>query len=392
MQHRILITALSLFAFWAGFLFPGRVAQAQVTAPVGSFLGSPLEIGSEPITTLGVVAGDPAHEFYRIVTPFTLPGGEVAVPLVDDREIRIFDPRGEHLRTIGGRGEGPGEFLALDQAWARGDTIEAFDGRTRRITRFLPGDSVETIRLQPVLSAQAVIPGGPGPGWILSGVASAEFGSRDDMVAHSFGPDGKHLGEIAHTLGMARYRTPLLSGPDPISPKAVMAVGNGGLYIGETLTPTVTQVNPAGDTISQLSWTPENAHDPDEAFGIVVAATRNQAGQERAVELQAQMEAFPVRDRVSVFWGLLVDELGYLWVRPFDPSEHALSLGGFWSVGMGGQWRVFNSDGTEVPSVVLPSRFEPAHIAADRIVGIHRDDLGVETVRVYSLERTGQLP
>jgi hypothetical protein len=336
-----------------------------------------------------VESGDPIQEFYRVVTPFILPSGEIAVPLADDRQIRIFDSEGQHLRTLGGRGQGPGEFLDLDQAWVRGDTIEAFDGRTRRITRFFPGDSVETVRLQPVLSAQAVVPGGMGPGWILSGVASAEFGSRDSMVVHSFGPDGRHRGAIGHTLGMARYRTALISGPDPISPKAVFASGPNGIYLGETLTPTVTGLNEAGDTLSQLTWLPKNLHDPDDAYGIVVATARDRAGPQRAIELQAQLEAFPVRDQVSVFWGLLVDELGYIWVRPFDPSEHALYLGGFSGVGMGGEWRVFSAGGTEVDSVVLPSRFEPTQITRDRVVGIHRDDLSVETVRVYPIERIG---
>jgi hypothetical protein len=188
---------------------------------------------------------------------------------------------------------------------------------------------------------------------------------------------------------MARFRTHLLTGPDPISPKAVFAAGAGAVYVGETLTPTVIAVNEAGDTLSHLTWTPENTHDPNEAFGIVVATARDQEGPERAVELQAQLEAFPVRDRVSVFWGLMVDELGFLWIRPFDPSEHALYLGGFSGVGMGGRWRVFTADGNEVNPVVFPSGFEPTHITHDRIVGIHRDELGVESVRVLPLQRTG---
>jgi hypothetical protein len=379
----------ALFGLMAGLPLPGTHLLAQESPSETGLPGSPLALLDEPITNLGVVAGDPAQEFHRVVTPFALPSGEVAVPLADDREIRIFAPDGEYLRTLGGRGEGPGEFLDLDQAWIRGDTIEAFDGRTRRITRFFPDDSVTTVRLQPVLSAQAVVPGGPGPGWILSGVASAEFGGRDDMVVHSFGPDGTYRGEIAHTLGMARFRTRLLTGPDPISPKAVFAAGAGAVYFGETLTPAVTAVNESGDTLSHLTWTPENTHDPNEAFGIVVATARDQEGPERAVELQAQLEAFPVRDRVSVFWGLLVDELGFLWIRPFDPSEHALYLGGFSGVGMGGRWRVFSAEGAEVDSVVFPSRFEPTHITRDRIVGIHRDELGVESVQAFPLQRTG---
>ena len=388
MRRWISTTKLSLASVLAGVALLATTGHAQESPSEAGLRGAPLQIPIEPTTTLGAAGDDPAHEFYRIVTPFVLPSGDIAVPLAEDREIRIFGPAGHHIRTIGGRGEGPGEFRDLDQAWARGDTIEAFDGRTLRITRFFPGDSLETVRLTPILSAQSVITGYSGPGWALTGVASAEFGSRDRMAVHSFGPSGRHLGEIAHTLGMARYRTPLISGPDPISPKAVFAAGGDAIYFGETLTPRVIAVNQAGDTLSELTWDAADAFDPEEASRIVIDAALDQAGPGRAAELQAQLEAFPVRDRVSVFWGLLVDELGYLWIRPFEPAEHSLFLGGFSGVGMGGNWRVFSPDGTELDSMTLPPRFEPAYIARDRIVGIYRDDLGVETVRVHPLERT----
>ena len=38
-------------------------------------------------------------------------------------------------------------------------------------------------------------------------------------------------------------------------------------------------------------------------------------------------------------------------------------------------------------SVELPSELEPHQITSDAVVGIVRDELGVESVRVHSLER-----
>ena len=55
------------------------------------------------------------------------------------QEIHVFDPEGEFLRTLGGQGDGPGEFRdALGPAIAPGDTLWVADQRAPRYSIFAP--------------------------------------------------------------------------------------------------------------------------------------------------------------------------------------------------------------------------------------------------------------
>lgn len=60
--------------------------------------------------------------------------------------IRVFSPEGKHLKTLGGRGRGPGEFLYLSaMAIGADDELIVYDSRSRRLTTFYNlGDSVTT--------------------------------------------------------------------------------------------------------------------------------------------------------------------------------------------------------------------------------------------------------
>jgi len=53
-----------------------------------------------------------------------------------ERKIRVYDPTGALLRTIGRRGGGPGEFQTLSDFGVVGDTLWVYDSPQRRITLF----------------------------------------------------------------------------------------------------------------------------------------------------------------------------------------------------------------------------------------------------------------
>ncbi|MHB1195090.1 MAG: NHL repeat-containing protein [Longimicrobiales bacterium] len=322
--------------------------------------------------------GVPAEELDRVVTPFLLPDGHLAVPLEAFGEIRIFDAGGKHLSTVGREGEGPGEFRSLQAAWARGDTIEAFDDRLLRITRFPPGGPAEVIPIELIPSAQAAVPGSPSYGWVVMGVADAGMGRRDQVALHRFSRDGSYLGEVGRFEGMARYRTPVFSGPDPLSPKTVFVVSGDRIYAGETLTPSMRVIGPDGSAEREITWIPAAEVSPAAAYQAVVEAAVAQARPNEAQQTRLRLESFPKTDRVSVFWGAQVDANGFLWIRPFDPLRHSLELGGYSSTGPGGTWLVVAPDGSAVSAVTVPAQLEPAMITSSDMVGIRRDELGVE--------------
>jgi hypothetical protein len=357
------------------------------TAAVGMQPSAPIEVESAPRLCVGVTEGDPAQVFDRVVTPFVLQNGRLVVPLAGPGEIRVFDASGSHVTTLGRKGEGPGEFMSLQAAWARGDTIEAFDSRLLRITRFLPDGAGEVVTIAPIPSAQVAVPGSSSFGWVLTGVADAGMGRRDQVALHRIGRDGSHLGEVARFEGIARYQVGNFSGPDPLSPKTVYAAHGDRIYAGETLTPALDVFGPDGTLERRITWTPGTPSPADDAYETVINAAVAAAPADMAEYTRARLEAFPKASAVSVFWGVLVDDAGFVWIRPFDPIQHALVLGGYASPGKGGDWTVIAPDGVTSTPVTVPSQLEPWQITSTDMIGIHRDELGVESVCAHRVAR-----
>lgn len=352
--------------------------------------GAPVAVDSAPMLAVGVLEGNPAEQFGGVVDPFLLPDGSLAVPDRGSSEVRIFGPDGALLRRLGGPGEGPGEFTSLRSAWPRGDTVEVWDSGARRITRFLPDGEVDVV---PVRATGRPLDAGVGPlgdGWVLVSVGSG--GGRDRMAAERISREGEPLGTAVELPGMARHRTPGMAGPHPVTPTALFAVRADRLYAAETLTPAVRVYDAAGDSVGAIPLSLPDPGDPGEVFRAVVdSAVAREEGRAaaRPEETRRGLSAFPEPERVSRFWALLADPEGFVWVRPYDPFEHALALGGSPAGrgGPGGEWLVVDRDGMEVGRVRVPPGLEPVRITTEAVVGIHRDELGVESVRVHALKR-----
>ena len=351
--------------------------------------GLPLRVEAEPRTGVGVLDGDPIQQFKGVMTPFVLKDGRLVVPVSGDGVIRIFDGAGDHVESLGGTGEGPGEFRSLDAVWARGDTVEAFDSELRRITRFFPDGGSDVVVLDAAGPAQAAVPGALSDGWAFVSVAEIGDDGRDRMVVHRFGLDGSHRGAVAQVAGMVRHRTGRGTGPAPLSPRATFAVHDGHLYAAETLSPMVQVLDSAGQLTRTLTWTAERGESPAEAAVAVVNALVARAGADQAEATRQRFEAFPVPDTLSCFWDFIVDKLGFVWVRPYEAEKHSVYLGGATNggAGPGGEWLVLSPSGTVVGSVRIPPSLEPAQITENAVVGIEHDSYGVEYVRVHSLVR-----
>lgn len=349
--------------------------------------GTPRSISPEALFTVGTVQGDSTEQLHNVVTPFPLDGGRLAVPQGSSNTILIFDEEGTLQRTLGGTGEGPGEFAALDGAWVVGDTIEAWDFKLKRITQFFPGDSVRVVPLEQVGGVQRAIPGRLGNSWAVMGVESAGFGTRDELVVHQFDLNGEHLGPLTGTKGMTRFRTSATAGPDPLSPRPLFAVSGGRLFVGETFTPRIQVFNADGDSVSTVKWTPLSTVSPEEAFQVIVDSAVARAESDQREDRRTELESFPVREQVSVFWDMKVDDHGYIWIQPYDPARHSLLFQGMRRAGPGGTWTVLSPDGEPQTTITVPDGVQPITIADDRVVGIRTNELGVEFVTVHALQR-----
>lgn len=381
----------SLIAFGGMLALAGCGAEPDA-GPVGeSVPGAPLEIEAEPALSVGVLGGDVYQEFNRVVRPFLLPDGRLVVPNSGGYDIRVFAEGGEFLEALGGRGEGPGEFTYLSAAWPRGDTIEAFDSRLRRVTRFLPDGSTEVVPIVGGEYPDLGLGAGPvGRGWALGGVVFAGHGQRDRVSVHHFDRDGVHLGELVSVGGIVRYSAGNLGGgPEPMSPRSVVVAEGTYLYVGDTLEPVIRRTSAPGAPDGEVAWEPAASTPVRDALDRVIDRAVSEAPADEASATRARHEAAPVPDELSVFWDFLVDPEGFLWIQPYEPLAHAFALGGRYAggVGSGGAWSVLTTGGQPAGSIEVPDGLELTQITRTSVVGIRRDELGVESVHVHRIRR-----
>lgn len=112
---------------------------------------------TEPLLSLGVADDPPEEAFGFVAGAVLLADGGVAVADAFDLRIAVFDSVGEHVRSFGRRGSGPGEFEAIAAVGRyRGDSLYVGEFGARRITVLDPSSGEGR-----VLRPGASLPGVP---------------------------------------------------------------------------------------------------------------------------------------------------------------------------------------------------------------------------------------
>ena len=308
-----------------------------------------------------------------------LSSGDIAVAEGIAGEIRVFDDGGRHLRTFGRRGEGPGEFVGLRTiAELPGDTIAAIDPLGGRVSLFKSSGTFARSFLIPRLSgasAPRVI------GWLDDGTllinALTRSPSRDarDHSTHflyAVGRDGEVLGTLGEFPGakLGRNGSGLAFGG-----RAEFAAGGNLAWYGHSSRFELTGLDRSG-SIRRIvrvdrAPTPVTQAEIDEYRAVIEESLRGRSG--------------PAADRIRatefattnpVHLGVLSDEEGNLWVERFPSEDSGVR-----------EWDIFDAEGGLAGHLATPDGFRITQVDAQFVLGVHRDSLDVETVRMYRLNR-----
>jgi hypothetical protein len=180
-----------------------------------------------------------------------------------------------------------------------------------------------------------------------------------------------------------------MSGPEPFSPRPVVGVQRGLLYIADNQTPSIRVLQSNGTVQRTITWQPGPGASPREALRMVIDSAIASGPANQAANTRLRWEAAPERERLPAFALFIVDELGLIWVRPYEPLEHSTAFGGLLRPGggPGGRWTILSPAGVKLGVVDMPSDLEPIRITADAVIGVSRNELDIESVRVHAIRR-----
>lgn len=361
--------------------------------PEGSRLG--WRIDPVPILSIGALEGEEPYLLHQVFTALRLSDGRVVVANRGSHQLRVFDGSGAHLETWGGQGEGPGEFNSLLQVarWP-GDSLIAWYSQQDRLSVFdEDGNFGRTLR-----------PGDPGNLVAEASPGGAILASRSS--GEGLGPadaDGLVRRERRYEVADAAGRLIASLGPRPDADLQVSA--SGGAYTFRTLpftrsTRTATwgelfivapthsyEIRAYGPTGAltlvvrreHALVAPTPAHQETEIERrVALRPPEEQAARRR--ELRERFAEVPMPETFPAFAAIVADALGHLWVQEYDlPGQERPSP----------LWTVFDPAGRVLGFIETPSGLRIYEIGEDYILGRATDDLGVEYVRMWSLERTG---
>lgn len=349
-------------------------------------------VGARPVVDVGAFEGAEAETLFRVVDAVRLDDGRIAVANAGTSEVRYFDASGAHVETVGGQGGGPGEFQRIMRLIRlASDSLAVFDGGTRSMSVLDPaGAFVRRIRPDPALSVSAIVGTWPG-GWVAAarrgGTGELPRGLiRPDLVYVSMTSDGS---AVLDTLGVFSSTERVLdistSGGEirsvsvftpPFGRSTTVRSREGRLYVGTQDAPEIRTYEAGGRLVRILRTAGEMQPMTTELVDRFITRRVADVPPEERNERRQAIAALPIPDFVPPYGTFRLDRAGRLWVQDYPGIDDS------------NDWSIYDSGGVLAARITLPDTFTPYDIGDDWLLGRETDELEVEHVRMYRLNRS----
>ena len=357
--------------------------------------GGGWSVAAVPQLSIGAVEGDADYQLYGVAGAHRLADGRIAIVNAGTSELRLYDATGGYQGSFGQQGEGPGEFTSMRLVGVTGrDVIVLADAALRRLTTVHPddgmlGNGLVDAAVLPFLNPAGLFADGSavfGGHFDVSRIMEMEEGlNRAPTVYRSCAPDGSLATDFGDFPGAAfflewaerngrRNLNPYLI-PFGMLPQATVSADF--FYFGGGDTYEIQAYAPSGELVRliRLDREPIRTTEEDKRH-YIEESVPDGVGEERAMELRALFEHLPASATFPTHGQLKADALGYLWVEEYRLPREETPV-----------WQIFGPDGALAGRVSLPLGVGILEIGADYLLGIRFDDMDVEFVELYGLER-----
>ena len=308
---------------------------------------------------------------FRISDIGRMEDGRLVVLNRSSQELLMFDRGGSYLRSIGRQGEGPGEFMdPIELDFVGGDSIIVWDWELGRTVLFGPDGSHErSVRLQPPVPYPTGRMGVMG--WRGIAIGSHDVRTFETKLTAQFLQVLLYdwSGTLIDTLATLPYGELGMIDPESrwmgrplFEPKGVFSTRSDLLYTSDGSSPEV-WIRRGGQHKSIVRWDPGNLSVRDEDVEAYRAAWLERTGRALA--------AFPAKDAFPAVTEIRIDAEGRVWIQTF-PRPGATNT----------VWLGFAETGAFICSLSVPRSFRIHHFDSTTVVGVHRDQMDVESVEV----------
>jgi len=355
-------------------------------------------VSTEPKQSIGVLNGPEEYQFVEVSAAARRSDGKLVVVDRGSQTVRLYDREGTFIRTLGGPGSGPGEFQDPGQLLVTaGDSVVVWDNALFRITRFDPEGGlagVQAVDLGTIAKAieAPLYPGAMEP--LLDGsllVRLVEKSGKDTP----FGLFRQRSGALRVSEDLSVIDTLMFFGDleqisvdapwgqtavAPPHAKKTWITHQGSpsrICIGDQEGPEIVCFGPDGNR-TLLRWssdpTPPTREEIAEWREASIRLYELKLGEDDILGMLDQLPIPAVRPDYSQ---ITLDRLGNLWVE-LGPTTGATAP----SV----DHLVFDPAGALLGIVPLPP-IQVLEIGDDYVLGVQHDELEVEYLQVYEIEK-----
>ena len=376
----------------------------------GSRLG--WQVGPEPGLSIGTAGGTDEFQLHRVDDALKLNDGRIVVANGGSHQLLVFDEAGNYLTAWGQRGEGPGDFggsfgtdgMTTNLFWMElwpGDSLAVChagssvgpkqfvsildtQGRLGRRLNLARGSDVPTCRDVlaggAILASRRVDAPDPLPEKGMNRahhdfVVLAGDASRDGML-------GRHPGaETFWHWEDAIYDGTAFTIMHPPFQKSLVWAAWGELVVVAPTERYELKAYRQDGSLARIVRRENDVRSPAQADLDGYRAAQAPEGEltDFSRSRLAAWNALPLAESFPAISAIEVDLLGNLWVREHNlPGEEGRAL-----------WTVFDPKGLVLGFVETPPELIIYEIGEDYILGRVRDELGVEYVQVWRLDRSG---
>ncbi|MCL7959682.1 MAG: 6-bladed beta-propeller [marine benthic group bacterium] len=361
--------------------------------------GEEWTVGTEAVVTIGVADGEPEYQLFGVSDATRLADGRIAIVNSGTKEIRVFDSGGAWVETVGGEGEGPGEFMyPLKIAMAAVDTVLVFDGAyPGSLSRFANTAFVDRTPLNRAALNDAFpnwfAEGGDllADGSLLLGLHNQETAGQTELGAYRMEigwarmtADGSRIDTVGFLPGWEHFGYEVegqkAANPLPFGANSYVVAGGNPVrvFVADSRVYEIRALSDDGavQTILRREVSPRPVTDEDirqveERYrGFLDQVPEDQRGR-----FLTFLDVVEYPETHTVFGIVEVDLEGNLWVGDMDGGGDGQSMS------------VFDTTGVWLGHVKLAGNLRIFEIGADYVLGGKRDELGVESVLMYELDR-----